>query len=101
MQEKQEKQGPSLGGEDPLEEEMATHSSILAWEIPWTEELGRLQSTDPKGIRHDLATKQQQWGYAVIHSVFSLFEDSWKDSQKAKCKLKNIQLIPAMKIQWF
>ena len=34
----------SLGGEEPLEEEMATHSSILAWEIPWTEEPGRLQS---------------------------------------------------------
>ena len=34
----------SLGGEDPLEDEMATHSSILAWRIPWTEEPGRLQS---------------------------------------------------------
>ena len=34
----------SLGWEDPLEKEMATHSSILDWEIPWTEELGRLQS---------------------------------------------------------
>ena len=34
----------SLGREDPLEKEMATHSSILAWRIPWTEELGRLQS---------------------------------------------------------
>ena len=34
----------SLGGEDPLEKEMATHSSILAWRIPWTEEPGRLQS---------------------------------------------------------
>ena len=34
----------SLGWEDPLEEEMATHSSILAWKIPWTEEPGRLQS---------------------------------------------------------
>ena len=34
----------SLDGEDPLEKEMATYSSILAWEIPWTEELGRLQS---------------------------------------------------------
>ena len=43
-QELQETQVPSLGGEDPLEEEMATHSSILAWEIPWTEEPGRLQS---------------------------------------------------------
>ena len=36
--------GPSLGQEDPLEKEMATHSSILAWEILWTGELGRLQS---------------------------------------------------------
>jgi len=35
---------PSLGREDPLEKEMATHSSILAWEIPWMEEPGRLQS---------------------------------------------------------
>ena len=44
MQEMQEMQVQSLGGEDPLEEEMATHSSILAWKIPWTEEPGRLQS---------------------------------------------------------
>ena len=40
----QEAQVQSLGLEDPLEEEMATHSSILAWEIPWTEEPGMLQS---------------------------------------------------------
>ena len=40
----QETQVPSLVGEDPLEKEIATHSSILAWEIPWTEEPGRLQS---------------------------------------------------------
>ena len=40
----QETQIRSLGGEDPLEEEMATHSSILAWRIPWTEEPGGLQS---------------------------------------------------------
>ena len=40
----QETQIRSLGQEDPLEKEMATHSSILAWRIPWTEELGRLQS---------------------------------------------------------
>ena len=44
MQEMQETQVRSLGWEDPLEKEMATHSSILAWEIPWTEEPGRLQS---------------------------------------------------------
>ena len=40
----QETQVPSLSWEDPLEEGMATHSSILAWRIPWTEEPGRLQS---------------------------------------------------------
>ena len=40
----QETQVPSLGGEDPLEKGMATHSSILAWTIPWTEEPGGLQS---------------------------------------------------------
>ena len=40
----QETQVQSLGGEDPLEKEMATHSSILVWKIPWMEEPGRLQS---------------------------------------------------------
>ena len=44
MQEMQETQVQSLGQEDPLEKGMATHSSILAWEIPWTEEHGGLQS---------------------------------------------------------
>ena len=44
MQETKETQVQSLGQEDPLEEEMAAHSSILAWEIPWTKEPGGLQS---------------------------------------------------------
>ena len=43
----------SLGGEDPLEEEMATHFSILAWEVPWTGKPGGLQSMGLKRIRHD------------------------------------------------
>ena len=43
----------SLGWEDALEKEMATHSSILAWNIPWTEEPGRLQSTGSQRVRHD------------------------------------------------
>jgi len=47
----------SLGQEDPLEKEMATHSSILAWEIPWTEEPGRLPSMGSQRAGHDLATK--------------------------------------------
>ena len=42
-----------LGQEDPLEEEMATHSSILAWKIPWTEEPGRLQSMESQRVGHD------------------------------------------------
>ena len=44
---------PSLGREDPLEEGMATHSSILAWRIPWTEKLGGLQSIGSQRVRHD------------------------------------------------
>ena len=43
----------SLGQEDPLEEGMATHSSILAWRIPWTEKPGRLQSIGSQRVRHD------------------------------------------------
>ena len=43
----------SLGWEDPLEEDMATHSSILAWRIPWTEEPGGLQSMGLQRVRHD------------------------------------------------
>ena len=43
----------SLGGEDTLEKEMATHSSILAWKIPWTEEPGRLQSMGLQRTDHD------------------------------------------------
>ena len=46
----------SLGWEDPLEKEMATHSSILAWKIPWTEEPGRLQFMRLQRVGHDLAT---------------------------------------------
>ena len=42
-----------LGWEDPLEEEMATHSRVLAWKIAWTGELGRLQSTGLQRVRHD------------------------------------------------
>ena len=43
----------SPGQEDPLEKEMATHSSTLAWKIPWTEECGRLQFMGPQRVGHD------------------------------------------------
>ena len=42
-----------LGWEDPLEKEMATHSSIVAWAIPWTEETGGLQSVESQTVRHE------------------------------------------------
>ena len=61
MQETQKMSVGSLGREDALEEEMATHSSILAWEIPWAEEPGGLQNPwGHRRVRHDLVTKQQQ-----------------------------------------
>ena len=47
-----------LGWEDPLEKEMATHASVLAWEIPWTKEPGGLQSMGSQRVRHDLVTQQ-------------------------------------------
>ena len=51
----QETQVQSLGWEDPLEKEMATHCSILAWKIPWTEEPKGLQSMGSQSVSHDLA----------------------------------------------
>ena len=54
----------SLDQEDPLEKEIATHSSILAWEIPWTEESGRVQSMGSQSVRHN---------GAHIHAGFQLY----------------------------
>ena len=73
----------SLGQEDPLEEGMATHSSIFAWEIPWTEEPGQLQSIGSQRVRHDLVTKQRlQWsGSSGFESDFgSQWEELGKTS---------------------
>ena len=53
IQETQEIWVQSLGREDPLEKEMATHSRLLAWKIPWTEEPGGLQSMGSQRVRHD------------------------------------------------
>jgi len=53
IQETKKKWVPSLGQEDPLEEGMAIHSSILVWRILWTEELGVLQSMGSQRVRHD------------------------------------------------
>ena len=52
----------SLGGENPLEKEMATHSGILAWRIPWTEELGGLQS---KGLKESDTTERLPFHFSL------------------------------------
>ena len=59
----------SLGWEDLLEKEMATHSSILGWRIPWTEEPGRLQFMESQRVGHHLATEQQQHGREQIQEL--------------------------------
>ena len=64
---KQEPPLQSLGPKDPLEKEMTTHTSILAWEIPWTEEPGGLQSMGPLRVRHNLAT-ECAWPRAHTHT---------------------------------
>ena len=66
MQETQEMQVQSLGGEDPLEKKMATHSSIVVWEIPWTEDPDGLQFMGSQRVGRDLGTKQQGF---LIHSI--------------------------------
>ena len=59
VQEMQETQVWFLDQEDSLEKEMATYSSILAWEIPWTEESGGLQSRGSQRVRHDWVTEHE------------------------------------------
>ena len=61
----QETQVLPLSWEDPLEKEMATHSSVLAWKIPWTEEPGWLQYKGPQRVRHDWATKHAKKPHCV------------------------------------
>ena len=70
MRETQETKVRSLGWRDSLEKEMATHSSILAWEIPWTEEPGGLQSMGSESVGQDLGTKQQQQVEYTVRIVF-------------------------------
>ena len=63
----------SLGWEDALEKETATHSSILAWKIPWTEKPGGLQSMGLQRVRHDWVTSRHMWGSRDT----SLVEGAW------------------------
>ena len=69
----QEIQVQSLGQEDPLQKEMATHSSILAWEIPWTEEPGGLQSTGLQRLGHNFATNKNNNMYCTTWRIKPIF----------------------------
>ena len=62
-------QVPSLGQEDPLEKEMATHSSILAWEIPWTEEPVGATVLGVTRVGHDLVTKMKAKKSVTLYHV--------------------------------
>ena len=66
----------SLAWEDPLEKQMATHSSIVAWENPWTEEPGRLQSMRSQRVRHDWATKHAHMPLLCINRIFNCISGS-------------------------
>ena len=71
----QETQVQSLGREDLLEKEIATHFSILAWEIPWTEKPLRLQSTSQNDLLYDLAIS---YCYGGVNNLSNISYPSWK-----------------------
>ena len=62
----------SLGWEETLEKGMVTHSSILAWKIPWTEEPGTLQSMGSQRVRHTWAT-EQQYSIVLVHHILPIY----------------------------
>ena len=71
MQETQNMQVQSLGWEDPLEKEMATHSNILAWRIPWTEEPTGLQSMESQGVRNNWSDLAHSTALEEIIELYS------------------------------
>ena len=77
-----------LGWEDLLAEGMATHSSVLAWGIPWTKKPGRIQSTGSQRVRHSRATK---------HSLAHIELDRWTDSLSRDHRCMSIHIYICMK----
>ena len=92
---KQETWVQSVGREDPLEKQMATHSRILAWEVPWLEELGRLRSMMMQRIRHD---------FSSVHSLsrVRLFETHEPQHARPPCPSPTARVypIPCPLSQW-
>ena len=93
VQEAQEMLVPYLGWENPLEKEMATNSSILAWEIPWAEEPGKLQIRGSQGVQHRFVTEHTHTCMLLaltcrlISVVTMLKKGSSQVSHKAMCLL--------------
>ena len=69
-----------LGREDPLEENMETHCSILAWRIPWTEEPGGLQSTGLQRVRHDWGDLAQKYAVEELEGFKQILRMYWLHS---------------------
>ena len=86
MQETQEKRVQSLGQEDPPEEEMAIHFSILAWEIPWTEEPGGLPSVMSQRVSHNRATEHTRLN--VMESTAASHRSDRRDSPITRFQIK-------------
>ena len=88
MQETKEMQVRSLGWQDPLEEGMATHSSILSWRIQWTEESGNIQFTGSQSRTQLkwLSTHKQEWSIAIYSNVDDLrdYHTKWSKSDREK-----------------
>ena len=84
-----ETQVQSLGWEDPLEKEMATHSSILAWKIAWMEESGRLQSIRLQRVSHNRATSLSLFSWGLLPQ----FRDDITETEKLNNFSKIAQLI--------
>ena len=82
-----ETQVQSLGGEDPLEKEMANHSCILAWKIPWTEEPGGLQSMGLQRAEHDWATNTHALVVQLLKNLPATQVRSlgWEDPWRRNC----------------
>ena len=103
MQETQEVWVPSLGREDPLEEEMATHSSILAWKVPWTAEPRELQSSglkesDTTEQHTDTRAKHCSKCFTCIIIVVAVVIITCKCSQKT-CQVSTIIILPILQMR--
>ena len=89
-----------LGQEDPLEKEMATHSSIPAWRIPWTEEPGRLQSTGSQES-HNWETKPPPPGkYMPVNLSPWSWNWAYMSLQKFPCALRNLLVLYLLLVSW-